>query len=72
MQTDLHFMIIEASKYLTSFLFYSSGGRATELPYDPLHPTPIYSLRARAVCIDMEEGVLNELQRSPLGRLRAS
>jgi len=30
---------------------------------------PIYSLRARAVCIDMEEGVLNEVKRGPLGEL---
>lgn len=30
---------------------------------------PIYSLRARAVCIDMEEGVLNEVRRGPLGEL---
>ena len=31
--------------------------------------SPIYSLRARAVCIDMEEGVLNRLMRSPMGEL---
>lgn len=30
---------------------------------------PIYSLRARAVCVDMEEGVLNEVKRGPLGEL---
>lgn len=39
------------------------------LELKPDGKTQIYSLRARAVLIDMEEGVINQVFRSPLGEL---
>lgn len=33
------------------------------IPYDAKQPQPIVGLKARAVLVDMEEGVLNQLQK---------
>ena len=55
---------------LSSFFRNVQPGRSgnTEVPVGDGRQ-PIYSLRARAVCVDMEEGVLNEVRRGPLGEL---
>lgn len=53
----------------TLCMLVNRNGSSLDIRFDPNAQTPIYSLRARAVCIDMEEGVLNGLKRSHLGEL---
>ena len=40
-----------------------------DIPYDPKKPEKLMGLKARAVLIDMEEGVLNSLLKGNLGEL---